>query len=77
MRGCCTLVPRQKEREYASLTVAVDDALRIRVLETVDAQGGRSRFEFTNLKENLGLSDKLFAFTIPRGVDVITDGPSS
>ena len=72
-----TFVPRQKEREYASITVAVDDALRIRVLETVDAQGGRSRFEFTNLKENLGLSDKLFAFTIPRGVDVITDGPSS
>jgi outer membrane lipoprotein carrier protein len=71
------LVPRQPAREYTSITVAVDDALRIRVLETMDAQGGRSRFEFANLKENLGLSDKLFTFAIPRGVDVITDGRSS
>jgi outer membrane lipoprotein carrier protein len=70
-------VPRQGDREYAAITVAVDDALRIRVLETEDGQGGRSRFEFANLKENLGLSDKVFTFTIPRGVDVITDGRSS
>jgi outer membrane lipoprotein carrier protein len=70
-------VPRQPDREFLSITMAVDDALRIRVLETQDAQGGRSRFEFANLKENLGLSDKVFTFTIPRGVDVITDGRSS
>jgi outer membrane lipoprotein carrier protein len=70
-------VPKQPDRDYTSITVAVDDALRIKVLETRDAQGGRSRFEFANLKENLGLSDKEFTFTIPRGVDVITDGRSS
>jgi outer membrane lipoprotein-sorting protein len=26
------------------------------------------------LKENQGISDKVFAFSIPKGVDVITDG---
>ena len=38
---------------------------------TVDAQGGTSSFSFTNLKENVGLADKEFAFKIPRGVDVV------
>ena len=39
----------------------------------MDAQGGESAFFFTNLKENTGLADKEFAFSIPRGVDVVTD----
>ena len=52
----------------------VDPAtLAIRGLVTVDAQGGKSSFSFTNLKENVGLADKEFAFKIPRGVDVVTD----
>jgi outer membrane lipoprotein-sorting protein len=38
----------------------------------VDAQGGKSSFSFTNLKENVGLADKEFAFKIPRGVDVVS-----
>lgn len=65
------LVPKKAEREYDWLTLVVDDSLRIRMLVTVDAQGGRSTFTFNNLKENRGLADKSFAFTIPRGVDVI------
>ena len=28
-------------------------------------------FAFDNLKENVGLADKEFAFKIPRGVDVV------
>ena len=39
--------------------------LDIRGLVTVDAQGGKSSFSFTNLKENIGLADKEFAFKIP------------
>jgi outer membrane lipoprotein-sorting protein len=42
----------------------------------LDKQGGRSSFTFTNLKENRDLSDKIFEFQIPRGVDVITNGAS-
>jgi outer membrane lipoprotein carrier protein len=72
------LVPRRAERDYDTLVLALDPAtLQIRALTTTDRQGGQSTFTFTNLKENRGLSDKDFTFRIPRGVDVITDGPVS
>jgi outer membrane lipoprotein carrier protein len=69
------LTPRRSEPEYEFLIVAVDPAtLQIRALTTRDRQGGESTLTFSNLKENRGVSDKEFAFRIPRGVDVITDG---
>ena len=40
-------------------------------METIDNDGGVSAFRFTNLKENAALSDREFAFTPPKGVDVI------
>ena len=69
------LTPRRSEPDYQYLIVALDPAtLQIRALTTRDHQGGDSTLTFTNMKENRGLSDKDFAFRIPRGVDVITDG---
>jgi outer membrane lipoprotein carrier protein len=68
------LTPRQPEPEYEYLVLAVDPAsLQWRALMTKDRQGGESTLIFSNLKENQGLSDKEFAFRIPRGVDVIDD----
>jgi outer membrane lipoprotein carrier protein len=67
------LVPKARQRDYDWLVLVVDPAsLAIRGLVTTDAQGGTSSFSFTNLKENVGLADKEFAFKIPRGVDVIS-----
>ena len=69
------LTPRRSEPDYEYLIVAVEPGtLRIRALTTKDRQGGESTLVFNNLKENQGISDKEFAFRIPRGVDVITDG---
>ena len=69
------LTPRKKEPEYEYLIVTVDEkTLQLRALTTRDRQGGLSTLVFTNLKENTGISDKEFAFRVPRGVDVITDG---
>ena len=69
------LTPRRTEPDYEYLIVAVEPgSLRIRALTTKDRQGGESTLVFNNLKENQGISDKEFAFTIPRGVDVVTDG---
>jgi outer membrane lipoprotein carrier protein len=66
------LVPKTRQREYDWLTLVVDPvSLAIRGLVTVDAQGGTSRFSFTNLKENVGMADKAFEFKMPRGVDVV------
>jgi outer membrane lipoprotein carrier protein len=67
------LVPKDKNSDYESLGIGVDQkTLQIQFLTAVDKQGGRSSFTLTNLKENRGLSDKEFEFRIPRGVDVVT-----
>jgi outer membrane lipoprotein carrier protein len=67
------LVPKAKQRDYDWLVLVLEPgSLAIHGLLTVDAQGGKSSFFFTNLKENVGLADKEFAFKIPRGVDVVT-----
>lgn len=70
------LVPKSTQRDYDWLVLVVDPgSLQIRGLVTVDAQGGKSSFSFTNLKENVGLADKEFAFRIPRGVDIVSASP--
>lgn len=72
------LVPRRAEADYEHLVVLLDPAtLQIRGLSTFDRQGGESTFTFNNLKENRGLTDKDFAFRIPKGVDVVTDDKAS
>jgi outer membrane lipoprotein carrier protein len=69
------LVPKRADPDLQWLVLGVDPAtLQIRQLVAADGQGGRSTFTFSNLKENRNLSDKLFAFQIPRGVDVVTNG---
>jgi len=68
------LVPKAEQREYDWLVLVLDPAtIAIRGLQTVDAQGGKSSFSFTNLKENVGIADKEFEFKIPHGVDVISN----
>lgn len=66
------LDPRKRQAEYDWLQVTVDrSTLQIRELTAGDQQGGRSTFQFTNFKENSGISDKTFAFTPPPGTDVV------
>jgi outer membrane lipoprotein carrier protein len=67
------LVPRTKVAEYEWIILVVDrQSLKLRMLVTRDAQSGTSAFTFANLKENVGVPDARFTFTIPRGADVIT-----
>ncbi len=69
------LDPKLPERDYDWLELVIDQStLQIRSLKAADRQGGQSTFHFTNFKENVGLSDKTFAFSIPRGADVIRTG---
>jgi outer membrane lipoprotein carrier protein len=68
------LVPRSQQAEYDWIVLVIDrSTLQIRRLATTDSQGGHSTFTFTRLRENVGLPDKTFTFTIPRGVDVVSD----
>jgi outer membrane lipoprotein carrier protein len=72
------LQPKLPERDYDWLQIVVDRrTLQIRSLSAADSQGGRSTFQFSNFKENVGLSDKTFGFKIPRGADVTTNGAPS
>ncbi len=66
------LVPRKPDPEVEELRIDVDTAYRVRAIEVLDAQGNRSRFEFDDLRENVGLKDELFRFQVPRGVEVIS-----
>jgi outer membrane lipoprotein carrier protein len=69
------LVPKAPQRDYDWIVLVLDrTTLQIRRLITTDAQGGTSTIVFSRLRENVGLPDKAFAFTIPRGVDIVTDG---
>src|SRR5215204_1075247 len=69
------LDPKTRQAEYDWLEIAADrETLRIVGLTAADAQGGRSSFTFSNFKENVGLADKMFQFTIPRGTEVISSG---
>src|SRR4029077_9913868 len=68
------LVPKAPQSDYDSLILVVDQpSFGLRGIVTIDAQGGRSAISFANLKENVGTPDKMFAFSIPRGAEVITD----
>jgi outer membrane lipoprotein carrier protein len=69
------LDPKTRQAEYDWLEVTADRrSLQITGLTASDAQGGRSSFAFSNFKENVGLADKMFEFTIPRGTEVISSG---
>ena len=72
------LDPKLPDRDYEWLQLVVDQkTLQIRALSFTDRQGGQSIMRFTNFKENTGLADKLFSFSIPKGADVIDPGRPS
>ena len=66
------LVPRKADPEVEWVTLDVDASDRIRAIAVADVQGNRSRFEFDDIKENVGLKDSLFQFRAPAGVEVVT-----
>jgi outer membrane lipoprotein carrier protein len=65
------LTPRKAEPEIEHLYVDVEDSGRIRGILVIDAQGNRSQFAFDDIRENVGLDDRLFRFEVPHGVEVI------
>ncbi len=66
-----TLVPRERQEEFASLVLTVDrKTLALRRLDIADRQGGTNTFEFTSLKENIGVPESAFTFTPPAGTEV-------
>lgn len=70
------LEPKQPQQEYDWLEVTLDrKTLRLQGFTVAEKQGSRSTFTLSNFKENPGLADKTFEFSIPRGAEVTNAGP--
>jgi outer membrane lipoprotein carrier protein len=70
------LEPKQPQQEYDWLEItAARDTYTLQSLTVGEKQGSRSTFVFSNFKENPGVSDKTFAFSIPRGAEVTNAAP--
>jgi outer membrane lipoprotein carrier protein len=70
------LEPRRPQTDYDWLEItAAQGTYRLQSFVIAEKQGGRSTFMFSNFKENPGLADKSFEFSIPRGVEVTNAGP--
>jgi outer membrane lipoprotein carrier protein len=68
------LKPVKATEEFERLIVSVDpERLQIRRLCLVDPVGDRMVFELYDLTENPVLSDTLFHFDVPPGVEVVED----
>jgi outer membrane lipoprotein carrier protein len=65
------LVPREENAELQRAYIDAEPSGLIRSILIEDIQGNRTLFRFEDLRENTGLSDGLFEFEIPPGVEVI------
>lgn len=65
------LTPKSPQADFTALTLTVDRrSYALQGLTSTDPQGGTHTFAFTNLRENVGLSDNLFVFRIPKDAEV-------
>ena len=66
-----TVMPRTKPADFAALTLQVDRvSLRLLGLAIVDEQENIRTFRFAGLRENEGIPDATFVFTIPPSAEV-------
>ena len=64
-----TLVPKQVQTDFQTLTLFVDRrTLVLRGFGTTDEQG-KNTIRFTNIRENRGLTEKDFVFKFPPGTE--------
>ncbi len=66
------LIPRrpQEDFEEAEIEVRPENGQVIRV-SLLDSQGNRTEFLFGEIRENRGLVDSMFRFSVPSGVDIL------
>jgi outer membrane lipoprotein carrier protein len=70
------LEPKREQAEYDWLELTTSrNGFVLQALTVAEKQGSRSTFVFSNFKENPGLADKTFAFSIPRGAEVKSAEP--
>ncbi len=66
------MVPLKRTEAFARLVIAVDPARQlVRRLTAVGVEGDRMAFDFYDLVEDVPLSEDLFRFEAPEGVEVV------
>jgi outer membrane lipoprotein carrier protein len=65
------LVPRHEDADLERAFVDVEPTGRLRGVEIEDVQGNTTHFQFEDIREDTGASDRLFHFEVPPGVEVI------
>ena len=66
------LIPLDEESGFTEIRIGFEDN-RLRLMELLDNLGQRTRMSFVDLKENQPISDSIFNFVPPAGVDVIDE----
>jgi outer membrane lipoprotein carrier protein len=65
------LLPKKPGAAMKKLSIETDDAGRIMVLVIFDKSGNTTDIRFSEIAEDVGLTDKQFAFTTPKGTEII------
>jgi outer membrane lipoprotein carrier protein len=73
------LTPKEPVATFSKLILTVDRrTFTVLQADVLDGLGNVTRTRFVNIKTNVGLSDSLFQFIVPRGAEVIKmQGPSA
>ncbi len=66
------LKPKKKDGLFGSFRVIFNKEI-LDTMFVIDAMGGETKITFSKVLTNKGVSDTLFKFEIPKGVDVIRD----
>ncbi|HEY6011266.1 MAG TPA: outer membrane lipoprotein carrier protein LolA [Nitrospirota bacterium] len=69
--GALELVPRRPKAAMKKLRLQADDNGRITALTIYDKSGNTTEITFTDIREGVGLEDRLFVFSPPRGTEII------
>jgi outer membrane lipoprotein carrier protein len=65
------LIPKKGGAAMKKLVLVSDDAGRITAMTIYDRSGNVTEIGFTDVREGVGLDDKLFSFTPPKGTEII------
>jgi outer membrane lipoprotein-sorting protein len=67
-----TAYPKTDIDEFAEVLLEFDPGrMQLQRVAIIERGGARNDFVFTNIRENSGLSESLFKFRAPAGVEVV------
>jgi outer membrane lipoprotein carrier protein len=70
--SCLELKPKEARADLTRILLDLDPKTHeVKAVTTEDSLGNRTRVELKDLRRNTGVKDDVFAFKVPKGVDVL------